>query len=232
MAAKGRTIIAALDEIRDAIILNSSSGGIGLPQLANGPEKVLGFNVRTTITLIPAAPPIPSYFSTQGEIANLNGKVLKGSRAEASLPTDPAGLPQVFKWPNPQTGPFAKIPPDVDSTSVTNSASTPRNRNTPGYSKQEYFFGDEDGSSLVTVGPSLAKVTLLKDGGAEFCSAGIGAISQGTGKYLGAKGMGTFNGSAFFETWPKKPADVLALLEKGFKAQVATYFKVVLKQDQ
>ena len=193
------------------------------PQLAIGPvEKVLAFNVKTKITLIPAVSPNPSYFSSRGVITDLQGQHLKGSRAETALPTDPAVLPTLFQWPNPQGAPFGKIPPNVDNTNVT----------TLGYSKQEYFFGDEDPSSLGTVGPSLPKITLLKGGGAQFWVGSVGAVSQGTGKYLGAKGMAAYDGAAYFPVWPSDPNEVLKLLEAGFEAQVAVYFKVVLKQDQ
>ena len=198
-------------------------GNINEPQLAIGPvEKVLAFNVKARITLIPAGASTPAYFSSVGVITDLRGQPLKGSRSETALPTDPAALPLVFKWPNEQGAPFSKIPPNVDSTNVS----------TLGFSKQEYFFGDEDPSSLVTVGPSLPKITLLKDGGAQFWVGSVGAVSQGTGKYLGAKGMAAYDGGAFFKSWPSNPADVLKLLEAGFEALVATYFKVVLKQDQ
>jgi len=220
MAANSRTVIGGLYAIRDAIIASGATGGIEFPNLAIGPvEKVLVFNVRTKITLIPGASP---YFSSQGDIVDLAGKVLKGSRSATALPTNSAIIPTLAQWPNPQGAPFDKIPPDVDNTNV----------NTLGYSKQEYFFGDEDGSSLVTVGPSLPKLTLLEGGGAQFWVGSLGAVSQGTGKYLGAKGMGAFDGSAYFKVWPTDPKAIQALLAKGFKALVATYFKVVLAQDQ
>jgi hypothetical protein len=200
-----------------------AAGNINQPQLALGPvEKVLAFNVKTTITLIPAVPPNPAYFSSVGVILDLHNYPVPGSKSETALPTDPAGLPLIFKWPNPQGAPFSKIPPNVDPTNV----------NTLGYSKQEYVFGDLDEGSLVTVGPSLPKITLLKNGGAQFWVGSVGAVSQGTGPYLGAKGMAAYDGGAYFPVWPSNPQEVLKLLTAGFEAWVATYFKLVLKQDE
>ena len=85
---------------------------------------------------------------------------------------------------------------------------------------------------MITVGPSLPKIVLLKNGGAQFWVGSIGVIAQGTGKYEGVRGMSVYLGSAYLEHWPKTFDEQVKLLTKGFKALVSTYFKLVLKEDQ
>jgi len=127
-----------------------------------------------------------------------------------------------LKWPNKQPEPY-DIPTNhsVDTTNAEPAAS----------SKQAYFFGD--GSYLVTVGPSIPKIVPTKDGGAQFWVSSVGVISQGGGRYEGARGMSVYTGSAFLKDFPiGSPEGQVAYLQKGFSILVGTYFKFVLKGDQ
>ncbi|HXM69914.1 MAG TPA: hypothetical protein VN970_02185 [Thermoanaerobaculia bacterium] len=221
MGGQSRTVIGALDGIRDAIQASGHSGGIHQQQLAQGPlEKVLAFNDDDHIVLkgLPAAP----YFSSHGKLTDLGGKPLPGSKVETAFPLPPVTPDELeqllYSWPPEQPKPYDEPPVLGDNT-------TP-----PGPSKQFYDFGD--GSSIVTVGPSLPKIVRTKGGGAQFWVSSIGVISQGSGKYAGAHGLASYVGSAFFPKWPAKITEAFPLLVKGFDVRVAIFVKLVLKQDQ
>jgi len=98
------------------------------------------------------------------------------------------------------------------------------------YPKTNVSFNKED--SIVSVGPIPAKLGLLKGGGAQFWETASLVISQGTGKFEGAKGMQSFLGSAHFPKWPKSDTDQLKLLAEGFQVRLVRCFKLVLKADQ
>lgn len=216
--AESSTVIEALDRIGNAITTYGGTPHIEFPQLANGPvEKVLIFNSDDRIVLTPAEP-FPYFHSTgEGVLTDLYGRVIPGSRGESCLPVDPSELEDAGKWPPPQQLPFNK--PPVDNTNVTRL----------GYAKNLISFAD--GSSIGTVGPSLAKITRLKGGGLQFWECSTQAICQATGKYEGARGMLVFNGSAYFPAWPPTLEEQIKLLEAGFPARLVRCFKLVLKKD-
>jgi hypothetical protein len=214
MAERSRTLIEALDGIREAISSSSDGVNYNYPDIANGPvEHVLAFNNDEHIALkgLPDNP----HFSSHGVLTDLQHNVIPGSKVETTFPVDPAGIGDAFKWPPTQKPPFDG--PPVDNTNTTSN----------GYSKQAYFFSE---GSLVTVGPSLPKIAPLKGGGVQFWVASIGVITQGTGIYEGARGTSVYIGSAYLETWPDTFDEQAQVLAAGFKALVGTYFKLVLKK--
>ena len=217
MAIKSNTIIEALDNIRyslDHVI----RGGIEYPNLAIGAvEHVLSFKINEHHHLRDIDKPRP-FFSNRGNFSDLQDNELKGSSCQTSLQVDASKVGSLVTWPAPQPAPFDEPP------------SIPANTEPLGFSKQAYFFSD--GSSLVTTGPSVPKLLLLKGGGAQLWVASAGVITQGTGIYEGVRGMSSYVGSANFAAWPANPPDQFKLLASGFPAVIAVYFKLVLKADQ
>ena len=211
-----KTVIEALDGIRHA--LTGHHTGIDYPKIKNGPvEQVLAFNNIEQIVLKDAAGAHP-HFSSHGELSDLNHNVLPFSKVETTFPVVLTALPGAFQWPPTQEKPYDA--PPVDDQNAT----------APGPSKQAYFFnGGKD--LLVTVGPSLPKIVKLKHGGAQFWVGSIGVIAQGEGIYAEVRGMSVYLGSAYLPVWSDVQAEQIAILEKGFRALVSTYFKVVLKDD-
>jgi hypothetical protein len=215
--SESESVVEALDRIRDVLEQKKQHTDIGYPQLAIGhDEQVLVFNTEDHITLNVDDPTAP-YFFSHGELTDLWGNPVPGGTIQSALPADPNALPLTLQWPNPQPSPFDK--PPVDNTNTTDI----------GFAKTVIYFGD--GSSIVTVGPSFAKVGLLKGGGAQFWESSCEAISQGTGKYDGAKGKLAFVGSAYFPEFPADPNEVIKLLAQGFKAKIVRCVKLVLKKD-
>jgi hypothetical protein len=215
--SKSKSVTEALDKISNAI----GGHNIEFPQLANGPaEIVLVFNSDDKIFLNLDDPALPYFHSTgEGILTDLQGEALPGTKGLSSLPiTDQSELGVALLWPNPQPQPFNK--PPVNPTNTTNV----------GFAKN--FISFSDGSSLATVGPSLAKILPLKGGGAQFWESSVQAICEATGKYAGAKGMLVFAGSAHFPHWPADPNEQIPLLAQGFKARLVRCFKLALKKDQ
>lgn len=232
-----KSVVEALDRntesvegIRRAIELccagSDRKGEYLYPKIANGPvEEVIAFNNIEHIALkdvkvvngkvVPGKDP---HFSSHGTLTDLQLNDIPGSAVETTFPINPANVGEAFLWPKKQPPPFDG--PPLDNTNAVS----------PGPSKQAYFFNDR-ADSLVTVGPSLPKIALLKNGGAQFWVGSIGVIAQGTGKYEGVKGMSVYLGSAYLEVWPEEPDEQISLLIKGFKALVSTYFKIVLRRD-
>src|ERR1043165_153482 len=214
----GKDVIEALEKLRDDLKSYGIAGTVDYPQLANGPvEHVIAFNNNETIALKDATTKSP-HFSSHGVLTDLRHKVIPGSKVETTFPVDPAKLPQALDWPPKQVSPFDR--PPLDFTNVTGH----------GYSKQAYFF-DGGADSLVTVGPSLPKIAVLKNGGAQFWVGSIGVIAQGTGKFKDVRGMSVYLGSAYLEEWPDTFPEQAKLLSAGFKALVSTYFKLVHKKN-
>jgi hypothetical protein len=219
MSDESSSVIQALDSIRN-VLASYAGSTIDYPQLANGPvEQVLAFNNDENIVLKPPDEwsPIP-YFSSHGILTDLQHRPLPGSKVETTFPVDVEKLPDSFQWPPVQPSPFDR--PPLDNAHTTGH----------GYSKQAYFF-DDGANSLVTVGPSLPKIAPVKGGGAQFWVGSIGVIAQGTGKFEGARGMSVYLGSGYLEHWPADFGEQQKILEKGFKALVSTYFKLVPKKD-
>ncbi|HKD14877.1 MAG TPA: hypothetical protein VKE71_10045 [Candidatus Angelobacter sp.] len=192
------------------------AASIEFPAIAIGPvEHVLGFNSDEQISLqgFPANP----FFTVKGVITDLHADHLPGTSVETAFPLDPALLGTVTQWPDPQSQPFNQ--PPVDNKNTTSI----------GYSKQSHNFGNNN--TIVAVGPSLPKLTLLKNGGAQFWVSTAGVISQGTGKFEGARGEACFSGSAYFPKWPSDQPSQIKILQAGFSVRVCRFIKYTLKQD-
>lgn len=223
-----RTVVGAIDNIRNR--LATPGCGPSYPAFATGPyEEVLVFNSPVTIWLKTDASQ-QQYFSSEGAIYDLCGNKLqdKGS-VKTALPTviNPDTAAYLLTFPPEQPQPFDSLPVD------TGSGKLPPGQIPPGsYTKQFYDFGD--GNTLVTEGPAFPKLVYLEDGGsAQFWVGFIGAITQGTGKYAGARGMASFDGSAYFKPFPPPtefPA-IVEILEKGFPANVGVYMKILGKDN-
>jgi hypothetical protein len=216
MTMKSSRVTEALDKIYNAL-----SGHIEYPLIAFPSEHVLAFN-NNEFSFLKGISENQPYFTSNGIITDLSHNPFEGSKVQSTFPVDLSKFLDVFKWPNKQPEPF-DLPTNhsVDTTNAVPAAS----------SKQAYFFGD--GSYLVTVGPSIPKIAPTRDGGAQFWVSSIGVISQGAGRYEGAKGMSVYTGSAYLKDFPlDSQAGQISFLEKGFAILVGTYFKLVLKQDQ
>ena len=194
-----------------------SAGNIEYPLIAQGPlEKVLAFTTDEQIFLkgLPDNP----YFSSHGVLVDFQHNRLPGMFSRLSFPIKGVDVGDANVWPPVQPEPFDE--PTLYEVHA--------NRN--GFSKQAYFF-DGGESSLVTVGPSLPKIIRLRGGGAQFWVASNGVITQGTGKYKGARGISAYNGSSIFQSWPESEDAQFAMLSNGFNALVSAYFKLVLGSD-
>ena len=217
--SKKKTLTTALEEIRYVLeheVLHDIV--VEQPQLTIGPmEQVLAFKINEHHFLKDANTPTP-HFSNQGYFSDLHGRVLRNSSCRTSLKVDISKLPETEQWPPPQPEPFDDGNSIFDHTDAL------------GHSKQAYFF--PDGSSLVTTGPSVPKIVKLKGGGAQLWVASVGVIAQGTGKYTGSKGLSSYVGSAHFQHWPATPQEQLKVLEAGFPAVIAAYFKLILIENQ
>lgn len=229
MAEESKSVVEALDHIAEKLEKRWPTLGCGpsYPEFKTGPyEEVLILNSRVHITLKTDGG--RQYFSSHGTLYDPCGKKLHGSSIKTALPTsvtpDTAGY--LLTFPPEQPKPFDGL--DVD----TGTGPLPPGQIPPGsYTKQFYDFGD--GNSLVTEGPAFPKLVYLNDGNsAQFWVGFIGAITQGKGKYAGARGMASFDGSAYFNPFPppQKFEAILEVLEKGFPAEVAICFKIVGKE--
>jgi hypothetical protein len=196
---------------------SGQTGTIEYQLIALGPvEHVLAFTTDELIFLkgLPDNP----HFSSHGLLVDFQHNPLPGMFSRLSFPIKGVDVDDANLWPPVQPEPFDE--PDLHEVHA--------NKN--GFSKQAYFF-DGGASSLVTVGPSLPKIIKLKGGGAQFWVASNGVITQGTGKYKGARGISAYNGSSNFETWPETQEQQFEMLSKGFKALVSAYFKLVLEPN-
>lgn len=195
---------------------SEASGNIEFPLIALGPfEQVLAFTTDERIVL--KGIPDNLHFSSHGRLVDFEHNPVPGTFSSLSFPIGDVDLKDVNLWPPPQPQPFDE--PELFKE--------PTNRH--GFSKQAYFF-DNGESSLVTVGPSLPKVIRLKDGGAQFWVGSTGVITQGTGRFEGARGISAYNGSSFFKVWPESQEELFELLANGFPALVSAYFKLVLAE--
>jgi hypothetical protein len=195
----------------------ASAGNIEYPLIAQGPlETVLAFTTDEQIFLkgLPDNP----YFSSHGVLVDFQHNRLPGMFSRLSFPIRDVDVDDASQWPPVQPEPFDQ-PPLYEVHANKN-----------GFSKQAYFF-DGGESSLVTVGPSLPKIVRLKGGGGQFWVGSNGVITQGTGKYKGARGISAYNGSSIFQTWPESQDEQFEILSKGFNALVSTYFKLVLEPN-
>jgi hypothetical protein len=216
--AKSSTVTEALDRIRravDGLKAGDGADGIEYPRLAvESAEHVLVFGSVDSVTLVGARGKTP-YFASEGYLTDFSGRKIEGSQIQAALPVDPNALLETIKWPPAQPKPFDKPPvKDANTTGV-------------GFAKNSFSFGR--GDSIVTVGATLPKVLLLPGGGAMFWVTSCQAISQGTGRYEGARGIQAFTGSSYFSEWPSTPEGQIELLSRPFEAKIQRSIKVVLK---
>src|ERR1700730_13345711 len=101
MADDSRSVRAAIDRNSlvlgaglDRILLALSGGGYEYPDIANKPfELVLAFNNNENIKLKDPDEhsPLP-YFSSTGELTDLQHRVIAGSSVETTFPVNPADL--------------------------------------------------------------------------------------------------------------------------------------------
>jgi len=214
MSDRSTSVAQAIDRVRQSLGSVGVIGNYHYQAIANGPvEQVLAFNNDESIQLVQEADN-SLHFSSRGVLTDLQRNEIPGSAVETTFPVDPAQFSETEKWPPEQKEPWTGPPLDTKHTAN-------------GYSKQAYFFNDRR-DYLVTVGPSVPKITRLKSGGAQFWVASIGAITQGGGKYRGVHGMSVYIGSAYLSDWPKEPQKQIELLKVKFHARIGTYFKFVL----
>jgi hypothetical protein len=199
-----------------------SSGSISViefPRLAIEPtEHVLVYGSEDLVTLkdVGVAGKTP-YFASDGYLTDFSGRRLPGSQILAALPVDLSTFGETLKWPPPQREPFDQLP--VDATNVV-----------VGFARNSFKFGD--GNSIVTVGAALPRLLLLRGGAAMFWVTSCQAITQGTGRYEGARGIQSFSGSSYFPTWPTSPEGQVGLLSRPFRAKIHRCIKVALKGSQ
>ena len=176
------------------------------------------FNVDGHVKLHIQGPPDDWYFQITGFLTDVNHRVGKNTKFETVFPFDPTIAPGIIAtWPPQQGCPFDGPPVDGAHTERL------------GFSKTNFVFSDDD--SIVTVGPSIPKLALLQDSAAQLTVASVGVITDGTGKYEGGRGLGAFNGRAFFEQAPSfvDPPSGLQQLIDGFPLKVAVSIQVIQK---
>jgi len=210
MGQQSASLIEAIDRLREEL---GTPRGPEFPALAEGPhEVVLAFTGHEQIFL--RGVPDDPHFASHGQLVDFRRREHTGLTSILCFPIKDLDPQAGLRFPNPQPSPFDEPPVD------------PTNTRENGFSKQAYFLGG--GDSLVTVGPSLPRIAPLKGGGAQFWVGSTGVISQGTGKYLGARGISAYNGSSYFDRWPESWDEQVKLLQQGFPALVSAYFKLVL----
>jgi len=203
---------------RDPVGTVGGAATIQYPNLSITPvEHTLVFGSEDLVTLedVNVQGKTP-FFGSVGYLTDFSGRKIPGSEILAALPVDLAQFADSLKWPPAQREPFNKLP--VDATNAN-----------PGFARNSFKFGD--GSSIVSVGAALAKLLPLKSGGAMFWVTSCQAISQGKGRYEGARGIESFSGSSYFPVWPASPEGQVRLLASGFKAKIHRCIKLVLRAD-
>jgi hypothetical protein len=231
MAKKNDTMIGALNRIADELELKKSAkngstrlSGIEYPNLTIGPyEEVLIFDVVGHVVLHeePAsrskprqtsAPGYDAFWHITGKLIDVAGSLVEGGEFETVFPFRFDLAPQILTWPPQQGGPFNAPPVDGKLTDGY------------GFSKTNFIFPN---GSIVTVGPSIPKFVNFKNGGAQLWVTSVGVTTDGTGQFAGVRGMGAFNGSAYFAQAPdfsteagRKP------LRDGFPVKVSINLKL------
>jgi len=191
---------------------------IQYPAVATGPyEQVLVFSTKEFIQL--KLGPTP-YFTSKGTIVDLNGRDVPGSLVATTLPVDLSRFPEAFQWPPTQVPPFDQPPIQSGNTVPI------------GDSRQAYFFNNQ-ADSLITIGPAVPKIAVPLLGGAgQFWVSAVGVITQGTGKYAGARGEQAYVGSSFINPWPATQEQLIQGLTAGINVQSTSVFKLVLQASQ
>src|SRR5947209_5823246 len=194
MADKSRNVVEALDRIAEELSAKhngdggSTISGIKFPDLAIGPyEEVLIFEVDGHVVLHEEqTADADAYFHIRGKLHDLAGKNVTGE-FETVFPFKFALAPQILTWPPTQGGPFNRPPVNGELTDGY------------GFSKSNFVFSD---GSLVTVGPSIPKFTLLEGGAGQLWVTSVGVTTDGSGRYANLRGMGAFNGSGYYPQAP------------------------------
>jgi hypothetical protein len=156
------------------------------------------------------------FFGSVGYLIDFSGRKLPGSQILAALPVDLAKLGDTFKWPPKQREPFGELPVDATNADV-------------GFARNSFDFGD--GNLIVTVGAAIPKILPLKGGGAVLWVTSCQLITQGTGKYEGARGIQSFAGTSYFPVWPASPEGQVGVLSTPFKARIHRCIRLVLKRN-
>lgn len=196
--------------------------GIEYPALAIGAptdEEVYIFEVQGRVVLHEQkGASWDAFFHINGKLTDLTDTAVEGGRFETVFPLKFALAPQILTWPATQGGPFNT--PPVNGTDTDGY----------GFSKTNFTFGDQ--STLVTVGPSIAKFTKTKGGGGQLWVTSVGVTTDGTGRFARARGMGAFNGSAFYQkAFDFSTYDGRKQLRDGFAVQVSINLKVIRKDN-
>ena len=192
-------------------------GSVEYRRLAIDPdEHVLVYGSEDTVNLqdVGVAGKTP-YFYSDGYLIDFSGKKLPGSQILAALPVDLARLGDTFTWPPKQSEPFGELPVEATNVNV-------------GFARNSFKFGG--GHSVVTVGAAVPKILRLKTGAAMLWVTSAQIITQGTGKFAGARGIQSFAGTSYFTVWPTSPEAQVSLLTKPFKAKIHRCIRVVFKE--
>jgi hypothetical protein len=218
-----KSITEALDRITNKLESFSTTGALSFPALKSGDiEEVLLFSVRGRVRLHVQEPPHSWFFHIIGPLTDINDREVEGSQFETVFPFDPQRI-SLHVGIFPQAGPpFDRPPVDGNHTSTDTGSG--------GFSKTNFVFPDQ--SSIVTVGPSIPKLTTLRGGAGQLWVASVAVIEGGTGKYQGARGQGAFNGSAYYTKAPdfSNPPDGIQELIDGFPVKVFINFKLIRRE--
>jgi len=120
------------------------------------------------------------HIAVTGKIYKLNG-VPDGVHHGVDLPVVP--LAKMFVPPPDPRPPFDQPAAPVDEIEVLS------------YTKGIWQFAD--GSTIVTEGPAQLRVIFYVDGASQLWVSGEQIITDGTGRYAGARGMKTVGGSSW-----------------------------------
>lgn len=120
------------------------------------------------------------HIAVEGQVYKLNG-VPDGEHHGIDLPVVP--LQQMFQAPPDPRPPFDEPTPPVDEVEVLS------------YTKGIWKFGD--GSTIVAEGPAQLRVIFYVDGASQLWVSGEQIITDGTGRYAGARGVKTVGGSSW-----------------------------------
>jgi hypothetical protein len=220
MARMSGSIIEALDRIANKLETFPTTGVLSFPDLKIGEiEEVLLFSVRGHVRLHLQDPPNPWFFHITGALTDISDNEVEGSKFETVFPFDPQVIP-------PNVGRFPEAGPPFDKPPV-DGRYTSTDTGSGGFSKTNFVFPDQ--SSIVTVGPSIPKLATLQGGAGQLWVASVGVIAGGDRKYRGARGLGAFNGSAYYKTAPdftKIPQGIQELID-GFPVKVFINFKLI-----
>lgn len=179
-----------------ARIADAQPGNIEFDTPAQGPDEiVIVFNADPcTVKLIQADGGL-SWKLDCSTFTTLSGSpVAPPTSYTGSFPVDPKTLPDIFAWPPPGT----QSPPYDDGIIDPTVAKAVA---TMGPAKENVSFAD--GSSVASAGPSLARITKVGGGNAGYFWATTAAlITNGTGKYKGARGLSTLFGGAYLKKLP------------------------------